>query len=441
MCCHRRRRVPMQLGINQNNARYAAHWLLAKKRALLLTVLAVVCLSTNCRSTPDPASVLPRSLRDVPAQRLAYRFEADTQQPPSINNAAYDPNAKLAPVQADFDARRKDDALLRTVVSPDGQRALALYATGQDEPGEFRIDMYAADGKFLRNLTPPELSGEFAPAVAWSPDGTQIAFIGRKSLASQRQPAPSEVLPPDAPVAGDAAATPQASASVAPIFAPLAVFKTEQIYLCNRDGYDLKPLTTREGLIYFHFAWAPDAHALAALACKENEWDAREKQSRTPAGRPRIITLDGHERLLDDELTDVLVVWSPDASKVATAFETDVAIYDAATPQQPTGARLPLREQLLAASAAFDEKSAKNKPAKTNGKTPATPAASPTPAAIASPTNRLPVSFNPVVRLEWPQPETLYAETGFVRIYANGPFNSAMRWHTLHLSPQAAPLS
>ncbi|MFN2455782.1 MAG: hypothetical protein ABR577_16350 [Pyrinomonadaceae bacterium] len=428
------KRAAMPPAAKRNHMSYAVASWRCQVRVINLIALVVCAIAfAGCRSTPEDESVLPRSLRDVPAQRLAYRFDADTAQPPKLS--ADDANAKLPAVQADFDARRKDDALLRTVVSPDGQRALALYATGQDEPGEFRIDMYAADGKFLRNLTPPELSGEFAPSVAWSPDGTLIAFIGRRSIASERQPAPSEITP-DAPLPTDTA--PQANASVAPFFAPVAVFKTEQVYVCTRDGFDLKPLTTREGLIYFHLSWAPDAHAIAALACKENEWDAREKENRTPAGRPRLITLDGRERLLDDELTDVLLVWSPDASKVATAFETDVAIYDAAT-DAPTGARLPLREPLLVASAAYDEKNAKNKPAKVSGKTSEPPAAN-TANANATPSNRPPISFNPVVRLEWLQPETLFVETGFVRVYANGPFNSSMRWHTLHLKPQAAQL-
>jgi len=411
-----------------------------KQRTLSCALLFMLaCLLANCGGDSGvDRSVRPRALRDVPAQRLAYRFEADTAQPPTPISTD-DTDGKLDSIQKDFDSRRKDDALLRTVLSPDKQRALALYATGQDEPGEFRIDMYSADGNFLRNLTPPELSGEFAPSVAWSPDGTHIAFIGRKSLAAQRSPAPSEVSPD--------AALPTPNASVAPAFALVPVYKTEQVYVCNRDGFDLKPLTAREGLIYFYVVWAPDAHAVAALACKESEWEAREKENRPPAGRPRLLGLDGGERLLADDLTDALVVWSPDASKIATAFDTDVAIYDAAT-NAPTGARLPLRDPLLAASVAYDEKNAKAKPAakandKTGGKaseTSNTAASSSNSNTGASQTNRLPISFNSIVHLEWTQPETLYVQTGFVRIYANGPVNRAMRWHTLHLAPQAALL-
>jgi hypothetical protein len=42
--------------------------------------------------------------------------------------------------------------------------------------------------------------------------------------------------------------------------------------------------------------------------------------------------------LLDDELTEALPVWSPDSSKIADAFDTDVMIYDAAL-DKPTQAR------------------------------------------------------------------------------------------------------
>jgi hypothetical protein len=392
-----------------SSARRAA--LVCSLSSLLLITLGI---GTGCRTIiGDRQSVRPRSLRDVPAQRLAYRFVPDTSQPPGAATNT-DPNVRLASVQADFETNRKDDALLRTVVSPDAQperqRVLALYATAEEQEEMFRIDMYSADGKFLRNLTPPELKGAFAATVAWSPDGNYIAFIARKNPQAQPTPPALVDVPEEIPPAA-----PTPTASVAPVFAPVPSFNTEQIYVCNRDGFDLKALTQREGLIYFYLAWSPDAQALAALACTESELQARDPSYLRPNGRPRLITLGGQERLLADQLTDALPVWSPDSSKVATAFDKDVAIYDAQT-EKPTAARLPLGEPLLAASILYDEKNLKKA------------------------TTR-PVSLNPIVRLEWPQPETLFIETGFERIYTNEPLVSRfMRWHTLFLSPQAALL-
>jgi hypothetical protein len=149
-----------------------------------------------------------------------------------------------------------------------------------------------------------------------------------------------------------------------------------------------------------------------ALACKENEWRERPL---LPAGRPRLIGVDGGERLLDDGLTDVLPVWSPDASKVATAFDTTVRVYDVLT-STPTQADIELHDALMTASRAYDDK-----------------------ARITN--NASGDSFLPVVSLSWQQPDTLYLQTGFVRNFENEQVRNLMRWHSLRLSAQAALLN
>src|SRR5215207_664357 len=242
--------------------------------------------AAGCKTVIDRQDVRPRVLRDVPARNLAYRLSADVSPPSSDIDDMLD---KFEAVANDFSTKRKDEALLRTVVSPDGRRVLALYGTA-DEPGSaFRIDLYNSDGQFLRNLIPPDISCVFPETVTWSPDGNFINFIAHKRVIRSPTPTPTNAPDPEE-------ATPVASPSIAPLFPPVASFNTEQIYICNRDGYDLKPLTSREGLIYFYFAWAPDASAMVALACKEDEWNARERQYKLPAGRPRLITPDGGER-------------------------------------------------------------------------------------------------------------------------------------------------
>lgn len=387
-----------------------------------LPIFLTLCFAAaGCKTVIDRQDVRPRVLRDVPARNLAYRLSPDVAAP---STALDDPLDKNLAISNEFSTKRKDEALLRTLASPDGRRVLALYGTA-DEPGStFRIDLYNSDGQFLHNLVPPDLSCVFPETVTWSPDGNYINFIAHKRAMPTPSPTPlGEVGPEEL-------ASPLPSPSVAPSFAPVASFSTEQIYICNRDGYDLKPLTAREGLIYFYFVWAPDGHALAALACKEDEWNARERQYKLPAGRPRLLLLDGSERLLDDGLTEALPVWSPDASKIATAFDTDVAIYDAGG-KTPTQGRLPLAEQLIAASVAFEQKTATKK-APANSNTAAAPATTSTPA--------LPPSFNPIVRLDWRAPEALYFETAFVRLMPNETINTFQRWHLLNLSAQAAIL-
>lgn len=395
---------------------------------LAILLALQIGLFGSCRNVVERRDVRPLVLHDVPAQNLAYRLETDTGLP--SDSKAQDLGDKLPLIHTDFISNRKTDALIRTVVSPDGRRVLALYGTA-DEPNEaFRIDIYSDDGKFLRNLTPPDLSGAFPESAAWSPDGNFITFIAHKRTTPSPSPTPPEDIataPP--PASGSPTPTP----SVAPAFAPVPLFNTEQIYICNRDGYELKPLTTREGLIYFHFEWAPDNHALAALACKEDEWNAREKIFRQPAGRPRLIAIDGQERLLDDELAEAPPVWSPDSSKVATAFEYDVGIYDTVT-STPTQARIPLREALLAASVAYEQKtaaSAEKKNDNANRKADTQPP--PT-------TDAVPASFNPIVRLNWSTPERLYIQTAYVRLLPHELINNFQRWHLVVLSAQAAIL-
>lgn len=420
----------------------------ARVRAWLACALCACLLhAAGCKQISERLSVHPRALRDVPAARLAFRLEADADEsalPPAITLAA--PDESLAPVKQDFETRRKDEALLRTVASPDGQRALALYDPGALPADEFKLDLYAADGRFLRNLLPQNLSGAFLSTAAWSPDGQWIAFLARKTEQPQPTPTPPDELPapPAAPGADNTnAATPP---PVQPLLPPVQMFATEQIYLCDRDGFNLRPLTARDGLVYFSLAWAPDGHALAALACTEAELAARINENKLLAGRPRLVDRDGRERLLDDQLMDALPVWSPDATKLAAAFDTDVLIYDAAG-DAPTGARLALHDALLTASAGYDAKQPAqsntantNAPANANKQSPPSAVAQVTPSSSSS--GSAPLSFNPVVRLEWPQPETLLVQTGFVRVYQNNEeVRRYLRWHVLHLSPQAAVLS
>lgn len=424
-------------------------------RILALALLAsVVSLAPACRQMKETAglSVQPKELRDVPAARLAFRFEPDVKDeslPERLRNDVTE--EPLATIKTDFETRRGNtEALIRTVVDPSGQRALALYGTS-DTDTDFRIDLYSAEGQFIRNVLPKELTGVFPAEVAWSPDGQRIIFSGIRNPAlnpsatpeAQTAPPPPSLSqqPPDA----NASSTPEAAPSVGPVIPSVQTFRTEQVYVGDRDGFNLRPLTSREGLIYFQLAWSPDGQQVAALACKEDEWEARRNQGLLPAGRPRLITLEGQERLLDDRLTPVAPAWSPDGAKVATAFDYDVAIYDAGG-SQPTGGGFSVQEPLRAASVEYDARVFKkaepqggNTQTGGKGNLNLRPPNEPSPIHDAS----VLISMNPIVRLEWVEPGTLYAQTAFVRFYRTEalPTYKYMRWHALHLSPQAAVLS
>jgi hypothetical protein len=391
---------------------------------IITTVVALILGVASCTSITQRDDVRPLVLRDVPAQRLAYRFEADVAVPAEIKTENAD--ERIEAIQMDFNTpRRQKDALLQTVRSPDGQRALALYGFADDPSQEFHLDLYSSDGKFLRNITPPDLACVFPEIVAWSPDGNFITFIGHRGVKPTPTPIPPGASTPEVSEPGEGTGLP----AVAPSFAAVPLFSTEQIYICNRDGYDLKPLTSREGLIYFAAAWAPDNHALVAMACKESEWDAREKDFKLATGRPRLITTDGKERLLDDESTEALPVWCPDSSKVATGFDSDIRIYDAAV-NKPTQGRIKLRDALIKASRGYEAKNAGAKKDNVESNTDQSNVAQ----------SAVPASFNPIIRLEWTGPDKLYFETAYVRLLPNDPITTFQRWHLLILTPQAAVL-
>jgi WD40 repeat protein len=408
-------------------------------RAAALLLAAVLAALPACQSIRETTglSVVPKSLRDVPAERLAFRFEPDVAEDKLPGHLRHEEAEEpLATIRGVFETQRPSEALIRTVIDPSGQRALVLYGTSETDT-DFRLDLYNTAGVFIRNVMPADLTGVFPEEVAWSPDGANIIFSGVRTPTPQTTPTPLDVEPPPPdllpspdPGVTDAQPTP----TTAPLIPSTQTFRTEQVYVGDRDGYNLRPLTAREGLIYFKLAWSPDGRMVAALACKEDEWEAQRRGGFPHAGRPRLITLEGQERLLDDRTTPVEPAWSPDGSKLATAFEYDVAIYDAGG-GQPTGAGLSLYAPLHAASADYDARVFKK----------GEPAAQPQQQPQGQPQQQPPgeavlISMNPFVRLEWVEPETIYAQTAFVHIYHDEPVFKYPRWHVLHVSPQAAVL-
>ncbi len=432
----------------------------------LIFIGSLLVFSGCQRSALQSPTAAPATLRDVSALRLNFRFETDVPAP-TINQPVQTEERNVA-VQADFDQNRTQENLDKTLTSPDRQRVLAIYHRAGDLPSEFRLDMYAADGKLLRKITYDGMAVHFAETIVWSPDSGTVAFVAM-IRANQSNPLPlppspaenqananSEANTEEANVANtNADANANADANViANVAAPTAspaieapkvvlTFRTEQIYICSREGAEIKPITQNEGLIYFYFVWSPDSSALAALATTFQEWNFLQYQAEskgelfTPAGRPRSVEKTGRERRLDDNLTIVRPVWSPDSAKIAVAFDKQVRIYDAIG-DAPTQAAIPLRNQLLISSKAFDENLQRqlegaeniNAPANVNQET-----------ATLPDENSL-VSFNPIINLEWTADELLYLQTGYIKQMKNetDSARSYLRWHRLIFSPQAAAL-
>lgn len=389
------------------------------------------------------------ALKDVPSVRLNFRYEPDVPAPAETGR----PSASEAlnpPVQADFDQSRPQEILDATVASPDSKRILAVYHQATDQPSEFRLDMYSSDGKVLKRITPDTMAVHFRETIRWAPDSTGVAFVAmtRAQSSSEGQTAPpAPVIEPQGSDANiidtnsNAATTPVATPA-----APNAVltFRSEQIYMCSADGDNTRALTQNEGLIYFYYVWSPDSTMLAALAATSREWQIMNDRADLagevfqPIGRPRLIERNGRERRLDDGLTSVHPVWSPDSSKVAGAFDTQVRIYDAGG-NPPTQAAIPLRNQLLISSQTYDRAQAEKLDApNSNAEAAANANSAPQPSTLPDPATL--VSFNPIVNLSWPQDDLLYLETAFVKRMKNEADSavSFSRWHRLVFTPQLA---
>lgn len=434
---------------------------------MILFGLLIFAFSACRNQVNQPSGVAPSSLRDVPALRLNFRYEADVPAP-DLTNEASQIEERNGLVQADFDQNRPQEILDMTVTSPDKQRVLAVFHNVTDVQNEYRLEMYSADGKSLKIITHEGMAVHFPETIRWAPDSSAVAFVAMARLAKTgglvnengetgdgAEPVPTvEATPESLPENTNteaANAAPAETPQTGQPAAPVLTFRTEQIYLSDANGNDVKPVTQNEGLIYFYYVWSPDSSALAALAAKSTEWkifqfqaDQRGEMFR-PAGRPRIVEKTGRQRLLDDYPTQVHPVWSPDSAKVAAAFDKQIRIYDAVG-NAPTQAAILLRNQLLLSSKVYDDLNKPEAPVEPNSnantnKNANTNVPADLPEGVLPDENSL-VSFNPITKLFWSEETLLYFETAYVKEYKESVNNvrSNARWHRLVLSPQAVAL-
>jgi len=414
---------------------------------ILLGILALLgCNNSIFQSSP----VAPAALGSVPAVRLNFRYEADVPTP-AINPAAAISEERDAAVQADFDTSRPQELLDRTIASPDKKRVLAVYHNVTDVAAEFRLDMYTSEGMLLKKMTSETMAVHFPDTIVWSPDSTSVAFVAmtRALPLEGMTPAAPTALP--SPVSSPEEAAPETSAPQTPTgptpSAPTGIlaFRSEQIYISSSEGTGTKAVTENDGLIYFYYAWSPDSTMLAALAATAFEWRRAEIYAAgkgemiVPHGRLRIIERNGRERRLDDNPTSVRPVWSPDGSKVATAYETQIRIYDAAG-INPTQAAIPLKNQLLLSSQAYDRQQQRLLQASNETDANTAVPSEPDQPVSSLPDEKLLVSYNPIVDIAWTADDLLYLQTAFVRRFQNAAENirSFSRWHRLVLTAQPA---
>jgi len=408
-----------------------------------------VASAVSCRA--------PHRLHEVPAARLNFHYEPDVPGPTDANAKNDERNAAI---QADFDGARPQELLDKTLASPDKKHVLVVYHRASDVPSDYRLDMYLPDGKLLRKITPDAMAAHFPDTIVWSPDSSAVAFVamiragqGESETAPVNQTAetPANTAPAN-PENVNAESNSNVAVAAPTPTAPTGIltFRTEQLYVCNAQGEGTKAVTQNEGLIYFYYIWSPDSSALAALAATAREWQFVQSQADsrgeafTPLGRPRVVEKNGRERRLDDALTSVRPVWSPDSAKIADAFDTQVRVYDAGG-NNPTQAAIPLRNQLLISSQAYDRDQQRKLQAANSANTESDANAATNTAANTEPgTTTLPdekslVSYNPIVELAWTADNILYLRTAYVKRMKNDAdsVTSFARWHRLIFSYQA----
>ncbi|MFZ1700474.1 MAG: hypothetical protein WBO10_15740 [Pyrinomonadaceae bacterium] len=425
---------------------------------ILVTLLA----GAGCQSPLfQPKEQAATPLGEILAVRLNYRYEGDVPAPTLDPSQQTDQEGNAA-IQTDFDTNRTQEVLDKTITSPDKKRVAAVYHRVTDYSSEYRLDMYASDGKLLKKLTSDAMAVHFPDTIVWSPDSSSLAFV-----AMIRVNAPDlGIAPlseqgiantPATPVEGDdntvidatntePESTPVAAVPTPPTPTGILTFRTEQIYTCDAEGGGVKPITLNEGLIYFYYSWSPDSSMLVAQAATSREWHyievmaSNKEEMMIPQGRLRIIEKNGRERRLDDNLSSVRPVWSPDSTKVAAAYETQIRIYDAMG-TNPTQAAVPLRNQLLISSQAYDRDQQRQLQASEPDPNANGPAATPEPTnepLSTLPDEKLLVSYNPIVEIAWTADDLLYLQTAYLRRMKieTESVRSFSRWHRLVLSSQ-----
>ena len=176
--------------------------------------------------------------------------------------------------------------------------------------GPFIDDIYtvAADGTRLRNLT---RNGRRVhdSSPAWSPDGTQIAFIRRTNGLRDAV----FVMSSDGSRMQKLRSYPGGRALVALSWSPdgerIAFVRNESIWVVNADGTAPRPLIRNAG----HPAWSPDGSKIAFVRALHDDDSSSTEIFVADANGTR------QRRLTRNAYSEWSPAWSPDGRRIAFA--------------------------------------------------------------------------------------------------------------------------
>jgi Tol biopolymer transport system component len=206
------------------------------------------------------------------------------------------------------------------------REAIAFYTNRDD--GDFEIYVMNPDGSDPINLTNTE---GFDAQPAWSPDGTRIVFASGRNGDSEFPPANEDIYLMNADGSGLVRLTENQIPDSDPAWSPdgtqiAFVSRLEvgyQIFIMNADGSSSRNFTN-DTFDNLNPAWSPDGTQIAFAS-------DREPNDPIHSTEIFVINVDGSglTRLTSNTTFDDTPVWSPDGTKIAFNCDAEICVMKA----------------------------------------------------------------------------------------------------------------